>query len=450
MEVIPIDSDKAKEIANFRYNLISPIVCRESIYFGEIAELIRKAAGKIYQIPGSRKTTVSTRTIERYLRQYRKGGYDALMPKSKGSGPTKIPQEYLNLALDLKREHRKRPVSQIIETLEMSGQVPKGILKRSTLYDHFEREGLTKELGKKESKAYQRFSPKHRNQRWQGDTCHLLHITDPQNPKRKLKLYLIAWLDEATRIIPHGQLYTEEKSYTLEDSLKKAILKFGIPEQAYVDNGKIYSSHHLQSICGRLGIHLSHTRPYRPQGRGKLERMFATVQRSFLPEIETILRERMMSVDEINDYFFIWIRQHYHERVHSATKQKPMLAFESDSYPLRRVDLETLVDAFLVEETRKVDKTGVFRLNGTDYQAPLELARTKISVRYDPFDTSSVQVYCNNQRYADAYPLKIPEQVNFKAVTKEIDNPQPATGLNYLELIKQKDQQGISYSKPQE
>lgn len=448
--MISIDNKKAKEIANFRYRLISPIVCRESIYFGEIADLIREAAGKIYQIPGSRKTRVSTRTIERYLRQYRQGGYDALMPKSKSPRSTKIPQEYFELALDLKRENLKRPVSQIIEILEMSGRVPKGILKRSTLYDYFEREGLTKELGQKESKAYQRFSPKHRNQRWQGDTCHLLHITDTQNPKQKVKLYLIAWLDEATRIITHAQLYREEKSYTLEDCLKKAMLKLGIPEQVYVDNGKVYSSHHLQNICGRLGIHLSHTRPYRPQGRGKLERVFATVQRSFLPEIEIMLKERTMSVDEINDYFFIWIRQHYHEKVHSATKQKPMLAFESDPYPLRRVDLETLVDAFLVEETRKVDKTGVFRLNGTDYQAPLELVRTKVSVRYDPFDTSSVQVYCNGQRYADAYLLKVPEQVDFKDVAKEIDTPQPATGLNYLELIKQKDQEGLSYFKPQE
>lgn len=442
-----MDRRKAEEIANFRYRLISPIVCRESLYFGETADLIREAAGKIYQIPGSRKTRVSIRTIERYLKQYREGGFEALMPKSTSPRSTKIPQEYFELAVALKRENQKRPVSQIIEILEMSGKVPKGVLKRSTLYDHFEREGITKELGKKESKAYQRFSPKHRNQRWQGDTCHMLHITDPNNPKRKVKLYLIAWLDEATRITPHGQLYTEEKSYALEDCLKKAILKFGVPEQIYVDNGKVYSSHHLQNICGRLGIHLSHTRPYRPQGRGKLERMFSTVQRSFLPEIETMLRERTMTVDEINDYFFIWVRQHYHEKVHSATKQKPMLCFESDPYPLRRVDLATLVDAFLVEETRKVDKTGVFRLNGADYQASLELARTKISVRYDPFDTGSVQVYCDGQRYADAYLLKIPEHVDHGAVAEEIGVTRPATGLNYLELLKQKNQQGLSYSK---
>ncbi len=236
-----MDRKKAEEIANFRYRLISPIVCKESLYFGETAELIQEAADKIYQIPGSRKTRASARTIERYLKQYREGGFEALMPKSTSLRSTRIPQEYFELALALKRENLKRPVNQIIGILEMSGKVPKGMLKRSTLYDYFERQGLTKELGKKESKAYQRFSPKHRNQRWQGDTCHMLYITDPNNPKKKTKLYLIAWLDEATRIVPHGQFYTEEKSYALEDCLKKAILKFALPEQIYVDYTEKYT-----------------------------------------------------------------------------------------------------------------------------------------------------------------------------------------------------------------
>jgi len=127
-----------------------------------------------------------------------------------------------------------------------------------------------------------------------------------------------------------------------------------------------------------------------------------------------------------------------------------MLAFESDSHPLRRIDFKALIDAFLVEDIRKVDKTGVFRLNGTDYQAPLELVRTKIIVRYDPFDMQSVQVYCDSKRYADAYPLKVPEHVDFEAVAEApADNPQK-TGLNYLELLKQKSRQGLSYSKQEE
>jgi len=445
-----MDRRKAEELANFRYRLISPIVSRQDLYFGETADLVREAAGKNYQIPYSRKARVSARTIERYLKLYREGGFEGLMPKSTVKRNTKIPMEYFDLAVALKQENRKRTVAQIIEILEMSGMVPKGVLKKSTLYEHFKRQGLNKELGKKESKAYQRFSPKHRNQRWQGDSCHLLYINHPQKPKQKVKLYLIVWLDEFSRIITHGQLYSEEKFYALEDCLKKAILRFGVPEQLYVDNAKIYSSNQLQSICSRLGIHLSHTRPYRPQGRGKLERLFSTVQSSFLPEIETMLKEKNMTVDEINDYFFIWVRQHYHEKVHSATKQKPMLSFESDSYPLRRVDLSTLVEAFLVEDTRKVDKTGVFKLDGLEYQAPLELARTKVSVRYDPFQRESVQLYWENQRYPDAYLLKVPEQVDHSAITEEPEVNQPATGLNYLELLKEKDDTGLSYSELKE
>jgi len=443
-----VERNRAEEIANFRYRLISPIVCRESLYFGETAELIRQAAAKTYQIPGSRKARISHRSIERYLKKYREGGFEALMPKN-STGKTRTPQEYLDLAIALKQENLKRPVTQIIETLELSGKVPHGLLKRSTLYDHFKRLGLTKELGKKESKTYQRFAPKHRNQRWQGDSCHLMHIPAPNHPKRKTKLYLIAWLDEKSRIIPHGQLYAEEKSYALEDCLKKAIMKHGVPEQIYVDNGSIYSSNHLQSTCGRLGIHLSHTRPYKPQGRGKLERFFFSVQNSFLPELETMLKDKVISVQEINDYFFIWLRQHYHEKVHSATKRKPMLSFEEDVYPLRRVDLATLVDAFLVEEQRTVDKTGVFRLNGSEYQAVLELSRTKITVRYDPFDPGTVQVYRDNQRYSDAYLLEVPEQVDYSAV-QEPETEGPVTGLNYLELLKQKDRTGLTYTELEE
>ncbi len=443
-----MERKRAEEIANFRYRLISPIVCRESLYFGETTELIRQAAAKIYQIPGSRKTKVSPRSIERYLKQYREGGFEALMPKN-STGITRVPQEYLDLAIALKQENLKRPVTQIIATLELAGSVPPGVLKRSTLYDHFKRLGLGRERGQKESKAYQRFAPKHRNQRWQGDSCHLLHIPDPNRPRGKRKLYLIAWLDEATRIIPHGQLYTEEKSYALEDSLKKAVMKHGLPEQIYVDNAKIYSSHHLQGICGRLGIHLSHTRPYKPQGRGKLERFFFSVQNSYLPELETMLKDKSMSVEEINDYFFIWLRQHYHEKVHSATKRKPMLSFEEDGYPLRRVDLVALIDAFLVEEQRTVDKTGVFRLNGSEYQAALELARTKITVRYDPFGPETVQVYREQQRYSDACLLAVPEEVDHGAA-KEPETQGAVTGLNYLELLKQKDRTGLTYAELEE
>ncbi|GAB6174331.1 hypothetical protein JCM15765_38090 [Paradesulfitobacterium aromaticivorans] len=79
---------------------------------------------------------------------------------------------------------------------------------------------------------------------------------------------LFAIIDDYSRLIVHGEFYWDEKLPRLEDALKKAILRHGVPEQFYCDNGSVFSSHHLVRICARLKIRLSHSRPYRPQGLG--------------------------------------------------------------------------------------------------------------------------------------------------------------------------------------
>lgn len=444
-----MNRSKALDIANFRYSLIAPIVSRLELNPGETQMLLLEAAKKTYQIPFSTKTQISLRTIERYLNLYRNGGYEALIPKylSEKRGSYRIPREYMEKAAALKRENMKRPILQIIDTLEMSGEVPKGILKRSTVYDYFVKLGISKEQGKKESKAFQRFTPKHRNQRWQGDTCHLLHLPNPDDPSKSRKVYLIAWLDEYSRMITHAQCYFREKDYTLEDSLKKAMIKFGVPEVIYVDNGSVYSSKQLKSVCGHLSIQLSHTRPYRPQGRGKLERMFQTIQSSFLPEIEVMLRDHFLTLEELNEYLFIWIRQHYHEKIHSATKQKPIVAFESDETLLRIVDPMELENVFLLEETRTVDKTCCFKLRNLEFAVEAELVNSRILVRFNPYDLSRTQVYYNGRRFKDASLLEIPEHIDF-ASSKPQEEPTPTkTGLNYLRYLKEKDVERLAYAE---
>ena len=63
----------------------------------------------------------------------------------------------------------------------------------------------------------------------------------------------------------------------LEDCLKRTILRYGIPRRIYVDNGAIYSSRHLQRICGWLCIRLTHSRPY-SQGTEPLREVGAVFQ----------------------------------------------------------------------------------------------------------------------------------------------------------------------------
>ncbi len=333
--------------------------------------------------------------------------------------------------------------------MELSGKVPQGVLKRSTVYDYLDRCELTRRHLRKEHKAYQRYQARHRNQRWLGDTCHLLHLNDPEQAGKKKKVYLICWMDDYSRLVTHGQCYWAERLPMLEDSLKKAMMKRGLPMQLYVDNGKIYSSNYLDAVCGKLGIMRSRSRPYQPAGKGKIERLFATIQNSFLPEFHELLKKETLSLAELNEYLWVWLDKYYHERIHSATKQTPRLRFETCGQPLRTATLEELYDVFLVEEKRTVDKTKTFSLNGRTFETVPELVQKRILVRFDPYDLSTTQVYYEGKRYPDAVRATLPEH----AFTEKVpdcpgaEENAPDSGLNFLTALKSKGQEGLTYHK---
>ena len=190
-------------------------------------------------------------------------------------------------------------------------------------------------------------------------------------------------------------------------------------------------------------------RPYRPQGRGKVERLFATIQSSFLPEFYELLKQEALSLEELNEYLWVWLDKYYHEKVHSATKQAPRLRFETDTNPLRTVTLEELYDAFLLEEKRSVDKTMLFSVLGRTFQTEPELAKKKINVRYDPYELEKVQVYSEGKRYPDAFPFVMPEHGIAPSSDREklTTENTVSSGLNFLSILRGKHKQGLSFSQ---
>ena len=53
-------------------------------------------------------------------------------------------------------------------------------------------------------------------------------------------------------------------------------------KQIYLDNGKSYKNCQLSLICARLGIKLTHTHPYDPESKGKVERCFKTIKEGWM------------------------------------------------------------------------------------------------------------------------------------------------------------------------
>jgi transposase InsO family protein len=130
---------------------------------------------------------------------------------------------------------------------------------------------------------------------------------------RKRKAYLIAFLDDATRVIPHAAFAQSENTAAFLSVMQQAVLRRGLPKRLYVDNGAAYRSHHLSLVCAKLGITLIHTRPYQPQAKGKQERWFRTVRLQLLP---ALVEDDLKSLDALNRKLWAWVEGEYHMSPH--------------------------------------------------------------------------------------------------------------------------------------
>jgi len=351
----------------------------------------------------------------------------------------------LQKAIDLRKERPERSVEQIIFLLEESGYAAKGTLAYSTLARQLRKAGATRKELLTKPAGHRRFEAEDAHVIWQSDFQHTLYLPDPDDPKRKKKAILFAILDDYTRYVVQAQFYWDEKLPRLEDSLKKAILRFGIVEQYYCDNGAAFSSLHLSRICGKLGIRLCHSRPYQPMGRGKVERLFRFIDTSFKPEAYQLIENgKISTLEELNRALSAWLDGYYHVRVHGGTGETPKARLEKSRREPRRIPVTELIDIFLWEEERKVDKTGCVKVAGNLYEVDLELAGKTVVLRFDPFDLSVIQVWHNDRRYDNALPLELNRPRHRRVKAKEAEKKAPVDGISFFEAAEKKRQQELT------
>lgn len=429
------------QVAAFRYGLIAPIVCRQTpLLPGELKAYMEEVGKQAYDIPGSTRQQVSVRTLERYLSLYRKGGYEALKPQPKSSkGSTMISAAVLQKAVELRKERPERSVEQIIFLLEEHSVVPRGSVAYSTLARQLRQAGATRKVLQEKRTGYRRFEAEDAHVIWQADFQHTLYLPDPKNPKRMKKALLFTILDDYSRYVVQAQFYWDEKLPRLEDSLKKAILRHGVVEQFYCDNGAAFSSIHLARICGKLGIQLSHSRPYRPAGRGKVERFFQFVDTSFKPEAyQQIEAGYIRTLDELNRAFAAWLDGYYHIRKHGGTGIPPKTRLHNSQRKPTRISATELTDIFLWEEERTVDKTGCVSVEGNQYEVSLDLVKCRILLRYDPFDLSMIQVWYKGKRYEDATTIDLTRPYHRRVKPDEPERPKTEGGLSFFQAAEQR------------
>src|SRR2546430_5563727 len=274
----------------------------------------RAWGGMAHADPEGRSVRVSRWTLDRWISEWRRAGFDALVPSPRQS-VQRTPPEVFELAAALKKENPSRSAAQIRRILSAQhGWAP----DERTLQRMFTRTGLTALRAPAAPAVFGRFEADRPNEIWTGDALH-----GPRVDGRKT--YLFAFLDDHSRAVMGHRFGFAEDTVRLAAALRPALASRGVPESIYVDNGSAFVDSWLLRACATLGIKLVHSTPGRPEGRGKIERFFRTVRDQFLVEVSTSDGGAdVEDLAQLNRLFTAWVETVYHTRTHSQTGAPPL------------------------------------------------------------------------------------------------------------------------------
>jgi len=347
------------------------------------------------------------RTISTWLYRFKKHGITSLDNLTRADKNT-----YRKVQLNELAE----AINEVIPTLSANkvGAIPKSTLYRLLIKrNYFQRSQLSPTsfyrmvrehdllLGENTQKLRQSFAMQFANEIWQADTMYGPSIKQADGKWRKT--FLIAFIDDASRVITHGEFFYRDNTDNMIEEFRTALFKRGKPERLYFDNGANYTSKEILQACVRLDIKLSHAPVRDGAAKGKIERFFRGFRDRFLTQ-----HIEFKSLDELNELTHEWVEHDYNTQHHTGIQMIPIDRFNLDHARITFLtDDEYTEEVFFVEEDRKVSKTNVFAINSQKYECPVDLREKRIQVRYDRSRRNRFVVYFGGKRMGDATLLDL-------------------------------------------
>lgn len=197
---------------------------------------------------------------------------------------------------------------------------------------------------------------------WHADVCHGADLVDEDGTRTPVRIHAI--LDDASRYVVALEVHDREREVDMLGLFARAIERVGAPERIYLDNGSTYRGDGLATVCGRLSIALIHARPYDPEARGKMERLWGTMRQQCLDFTGGAARHHDLEVR-----LHAWLDQRYHTSPHAGLMgRSPQSVWETGPRRLRRPSAEQMRDAFSVRKQRRIRKDSTVDIDGVTYE----------------------------------------------------------------------------------
>ena len=381
------------EEASIRLALIQPA------YNGTYPDASKRAyycriTEKPIKMPDGREIRYSPGTLACWESDYRRGGFDALIPKIRcDSGKSRrLDDDAIAAIYRIREEFPKINAKEIHLKLISDGIINQKDVSLSTVQRYVKKHNLKGAAcpGLKDRKA---FEEEFACGMYQGDSLYGPFIVE--NGIRR-RTYLIMLLDDKSRMIVGGRFFYNDNAYNFQKVLKDAIATYGIPQKTYVDNGSPYKNEQISLICGRLGIVLIHTPVRDGASKGKVERNFRTLRNRFLNVLDTT---EIISLEMLNSKLFEYIRKH-NTTVHGATGQTPSDRYLGDIPHVRMPkNPDWLNGCFMNRVKRRVKNDATVVIDNVMYDVPMQFIRCRVEIRYLPDDMEHAYILDDKVKY---------------------------------------------------
>lgn len=376
----------------WRLSIIGEIIHRHPEDHRPMAERLQELADKTWIRPDGTSCQLSPETLRKWYARFQAGGLAGLEDTRTTVG-TRIPDSLADALISLRRAHPHWSVKLLLDEIRKSliwnGRQPCA----ASLYRWCKAKGLLR--SRKPDLATRRpFEFTTFGGLWVSDFLHGPRVTINGRPR---KTYLLAILDDASRFVVSARFHLAESVEVLLTDLRQSLMRFGVPQRFYTDNGAAFRSRLLHQVGQRLGFSLPHTPPYQPEGRGKVERFFLTVREQFLAAVEA------KTIDHLNRRLQEWVATHIqtpHRGIDGETPLQKRLRITDACRPLPAT--ANIDGLFMQQRLCRVYRNGTFTIAGRPFEAPKAQPGGRTEVFFLPWNLE--QVYYTAERIP-AIPL---------------------------------------------
>ena len=202
---------------------------------------------------------------------------------------------------------------------------------------------------------------------------------------------LLMFIDDKSRYVLYAEFINSDNLENHILGLKQLFKTYGLPHGIYYDNDPKYNKRNPDALIvnglKELDIMLINSRPYQPQGKGKIERKFLTFQKQLVIYLKY---KKVKTFEEAREVLQWYVKEH-NSSYSRAIESKPEKVFKENEDVFRDIkneDLEVIDNSLTYRETRFVDKVNEISYNGLKYIVPkfreMPLAGQTVEIRENP------------------------------------------------------------------